>query len=72
MPNPFSEYTTLTFGKPLHKSSTLKIFNTSGQIATEYQNIQGNELTIEKEKLESGIYFFQLISDRQLIANGKL
>lgn len=71
-PNPFSEFTTLTFESPLHERNTLIILNTHGQTVMEYQNIQGNEIKIEKDKMNSGIYFFQLLYDRRIIANGKL
>lgn len=71
-PNPFSVFTILAFENPLRKTNTIKIFNFNGQIVKQYQNIQGHELKIERDEMKSGIYFFQLMNDRQLITNGKL
>lgn len=72
IPNPFSDFTTLTFENPLHESSMLKLFNTYGQTIKEYLNIKGNEIKIEKGTISCGIYFFQLVINSKLIANGKL
>ena len=72
IPNPFSEFTTLTFENPLHERNLLKIFSTDGQIIKQYENVTGNQLRIDRSKMINGIYFFQLMNDTKLIATGKL
>jgi hypothetical protein len=71
-PNPFTEYTIITFDNSFFEKNTLKIFNTSGQLVKEYRNITGNILTIERDKMCRGIYYFQLMNDKRQIGNGKL
>lgn len=55
----------------MHEKNTLKILSLDGHLIREYQNIREKELKIQREKMSNGIYFFQLFSDRRLIAVGK-
>lgn len=71
-PNPFNEFSMLTFENPLHENCSLKIWNTNGQIEKQYSNIRNNELKIDRDGMNSGIYFFQIMNNKRLIANGKL
>jgi hypothetical protein len=71
-PNPFTESTIITFDNSFFEKNTLKIFNTNGQLVKELRNITGNILTIERDKMCRGIYYFQLMNDRRQIGNGKL
>ena len=71
MPNPFSEFATIKFEKPLLENSTFKILNIDGKTIREYQNIKGKEFKIQRDKINSGIYIFQLFNKRRQIAVGK-
>jgi hypothetical protein len=72
IPNPFNEYSILTFANPQNKKHTLTIFNTTGQIVQQKDNITGDEIIIERENLVNGLYFFQLRSVSNIVASGKL
>ena len=69
-PNPFSSQTTISFSKEL-KNATIKIIDILGKEAKSYQ-MSGSRIVIEKGELQSGIYFIQVFSDKQLIAEEKI
>ena len=71
-PNPFTESTILSFENPLHEINILKIFNMQGQIVREYSNVKGNEIQIDREKMNDGIYFFLIMNEKRIVANGSL
>jgi hypothetical protein len=71
-PNPFDDYSNLTFTNPKNEKHTLTIFNTTGQIVQQKDNIISGEIKIERENLVSGIYFFQLRSVSNVVVTGKL
>jgi len=71
-PNPFTESTILSFENPLHEINILKIFNMQGQIVREYSNVKGNEIKIDREKMNDGIYFFLIMNEKRIVANGSL
>ena len=53
-------------------NATLKIYNLYGAECRRYTAIKGQTITIDKGNLASGIYFYQLTQNNQVIANGKL
>nr|MBP6657592.1 T9SS type A sorting domain-containing protein [Bacteroidia bacterium] len=69
---PFTESTILSFENPLHEINILKIFNMQGQIVREYSNVKGNEIKIDREKMNDGIYFFLIMNEKRIVANGSL
>ncbi len=71
-PNPFSNFTTLEFENPLQDESTLSIISPSGRLLKQIRNINGSEVVIEREQLNSGIYFLQIWTDKGLMSNGKI
>jgi hypothetical protein len=71
-PNPFTESTVLSFENPLHEINILKIFNIQGQLIRENSNIKGNEIKIDREMMNDGIYFFQIMNERRIVATGNL
>src|SRR5215203_3671538 len=64
-PNPFSEFTILKFENPLQETFTLNVMNADGRTVVKYENISGNDIKIEREQLNNGIYFFQLMNENQ-------
>ncbi len=71
-PNPFSEFTTISFEAIHGGVFSLYLYNLSGQIVREYKGINEHRLEISKETLTSGIYFCHLWNERSLVGKGKL
>ncbi|NOT35957.1 MAG: T9SS type A sorting domain-containing protein [Saprospiraceae bacterium] len=70
-PNPFSTETIL-HSSNLLKDATLSIYNSFGQIVKEIMNISGQEVSIARDKLPSGLYLAILTQDNQVITTEKL
>lgn len=70
-PNPFSSEATLQTGRMLN-SATLNISNALGQQVYVRKNISGNKITISRNGLPAGLYYFRLNQDNATIATGKL
>lgn len=71
-PNPTDKTATLEFDNLKNENCTLTLYDTDGRLVQTIIDITTNKVEIERKKLSSGLYFFQLQTDRQLIANGKL
>ena len=72
-PNPFNDYATIEFDNHDSKEFSLKILNLQGQVVSTIDKITTEHVVIERNNLESGLYFFQLLcNDKQVIATGKL
>ncbi len=76
-PNPFTTATTLTIQGTCHNPS-LFIYNLLGQVvetlhATSLQSGTNTQLTINRERLASGMYFYKVIDDnKEVIGIGKM
>ena len=70
-PNPFKTELLITT-KFNFENSTLKIFNSIGQLVKEVNNINGQNIIVKRENLESGIYFTQLTENGKLISINKI
>ena len=70
-PSPFVDQTTLNF-RAAKQKVTLTLYNLSGQLIRKIDNISGNQVTIQRDGLPSGIYSFMLKTDERIIATGKL
>jgi len=71
-PNPFSAYTFIKFENHKKEKHTLTIYNSLGQLVRQIDNINEGQVKIEKKNLTSGLYFFQLRNDIEIVGNGKL
>ncbi len=71
-PNPFTTKTTLQFDNPKNENCTLTIYNMQGQTVRTITNITTGKVEIERQNMMSGLYFFQLHTDIQIIVTGKL
>jgi len=69
-PNPFTSQTTIVFNKEI-KNASLKIFDVVGNEVRNI-NFSGSQILIEKEDLNKGIYFINVISENEVIANEKI
>lgn len=72
-PNPFN--TTATFAiqtqQPVNDMQ-LSIYDASGRIVRQVSNINTSTVTIDREGLSGGLYFYMLTAENQLLTNGKL
>ncbi len=71
-PNPTNQTATIEFNNPTKQNFTLTLYDLRGQIVRTINNITADKVEIERQNLASGLYFFQLRTDRQVMATGKL
>ena len=71
-PNPFNPSTTIKFGMPEGSVVTLKVFNSIGEkvgdLINQYLSAGTYTYHFNASKLPSGIYFYTLQADRQIIS----
>jgi hypothetical protein len=68
-PNPIYDKSIVTI--PYLKSSVIKIFNISGQLIEEYDNIENSIFTLDRSYFESGIYILKFFVKDNCIATIK-
>ncbi|MDX2360664.1 MAG: T9SS type A sorting domain-containing protein [Crocinitomicaceae bacterium] len=71
-PNPMKDYSILTFNNSTNESHTLELYNTFGQLVQTITDIKSGQVVISKEHLTTGVYFFQLSTERRKRLTGKL
>ena len=71
-PNPFRNSTTLEFENKKREQHTLTIYNVTGQLVRKIENITLGKVEIERENLNNGIYFLQLMNRGEPVGSGKL
>ncbi len=73
-PNPFSQSATLVLNNFKLQTSNLKliIYNVIGSEVRQQTTNDSQQFTIEKGSLTSGMYFYDVINEKQTIARGKL
>lgn len=64
-PNPFSEYTKLRTSKILNNAK-LYVYNTYGQKVRELIQLQGDEIIIQRENLNPGLYYLQILEEEEV------
>ena len=70
-PNPFKNYSTVSFYNPEHQKHQFNLMNSQGKIIRQYINITEESFRIKKNNLSTGIYFYTL-SGPLLRISGKL
>lgn len=70
-PNPFSQSATLKFENPDNEKHSLTLIDIEGRVVAIIPGITTNRITIEKNELTSGFYYYQLQTDRKILATGK-
>lgn len=71
-PNPLTAATTIRMNSAADfKDERLKLFDVSGKTIRE-EGFSGKQIILKRESIESGVYFYQIISDNKIIAEGKL
>ncbi len=70
-PNPFIETTVINIEGYEFKEVILNVFDAGGRLLTTSRH-QGNEIMYYRNALPTGLYFFRLESEGQLISSGKM
>jgi Secretion system C-terminal sorting domain len=71
-PNPTDKNAILEFDNSKNENCTLTIYDTHGRLVQTITNITTGKVEIERKQLPTGLYFLQLQTNGQIIANGKL
>ncbi|HLC82725.1 MAG TPA: T9SS type A sorting domain-containing protein [Bacteroidia bacterium] len=71
-PNPASDKLTMKFNYLKNENYMLIVQDALGRTVQTITNIQSEKIEIEQHDLESGFYFLQLQTDKQIIASEKL
>ena len=70
-PNPVGDYAILRFEKEAIQNGEFQLYDLQGKQVRRYE-FSGNELSIERGDLQSGMYLFEVQADGVLVGNGKL
>jgi hypothetical protein len=71
-PNPFSTTTTFLIDAQPADNMQLSVYDANGRLVRQVSNISTNTVTIDREGLAGGMYFYMLTSGNELLNNGKL
>jgi hypothetical protein len=72
-PNPFADNTTISIGKSVSLvNAEIHIYDVIGKEVKAISDIQSHELTIGRDGLKNGMYFYKFINNGQEIGAGKL
>jgi len=70
-PNPFINYTTLLFSKPLI-DATLHVYDILGKEVKRMENLKGKEITLSRNGISKGMYFFRVVEGNINVGKGKM
>ena len=70
-PNPFSDFTTIEVNQLEVQNGVFKVFDSTGRLI-QRQSFNTDRFTFYKKNLRTGIYFFTIENEGQLISSGKL
>ena len=65
-PNPFDEYTVLTFKNTTGINCTLTIYDSQGKLIQRIDNPTSGKIKIERKNLSSGVYTFKIQSEMEI------
>lgn len=71
LPNPFSEQAVLQTDYPL-KNAVFTLYNSYGQQVKQIRNISRQTVTLNRDKLTAGLYFFRLTEGNKIITADRL
>jgi hypothetical protein len=71
-PNPFSNYTTIEIEGYSYKNIQMQVIDVTGRIVKVLQVQKQQQLILQKENLQQGVYFYHLIGDGEFFHTGKL
>lgn len=70
-PNPFKSELLINSIIDL-QNSTLKIYNPTGELVKEINNLNGKNIIVKRENLKNGFYFAKLLQNEKLITTHKI
>jgi hypothetical protein len=70
-PNPVNDVATIDLTQLTGSSFDLKIFNLYGQIVYAQTSVEAGSIRIDRRNLQSGLFFFQVLSENKTIGIGK-
>ena len=70
-PNPFKSELMIS-SKARFINSTLKMYNSTGQLVKQIENINSNEIQLKRENLSDGIYLIQIFENDKLLISKKV
>ncbi len=70
-PNPFVSELSIQSDLILNNAS-IRLFNSLGQLVRVVENQSGNEIILQREKLDRGLYFLELVEEGKLITSSKI
>ena len=71
-PNPFTNYANLVINPNVNVvNGKLNVYDMNGRVVKTMLTNDAHLITIYKENLQKGIYFYQFTSDDKLLGNGK-
>ena len=71
-PNPFSNQAVLTFSDLPNENYSVELYTITGQLIQTYENVQGDQVFLNRNAWESGLYLILLRNEGQVVANKKL
>lgn len=71
-PNPFSDQATIRISNYSGETFTFYLYNVLGREVKRVEAIRSNEVTIRRDNLYEGIYFFKITSEKDVVGMGKL
>jgi len=71
-PNPMGDYAILEFNNPTKENHTLTLFDMQGRMVKTITGIKSEQVEIKKENLISGLYLFQLSTNKKISVTGRL
>jgi hypothetical protein len=70
-PNPFTTALTIQ-SETAFSDSTLKLYNSVGQLVKEMTNQSGKAIVLNRDNLNSGLYYIQLFEKGKLVKSSKV
>lgn len=62
-PNPFSDFTTISFGQDLNGGHNIRIFDVLGKEVYARDHVSGSQIQIQKDQMGAGVYLFSIFDN---------
>jgi hypothetical protein len=71
-PNPFFEHTDILVGEQILEEMQLQLFDNLGRLVQNFEYQNTNFIRLQRNDLETGVYFYRITSKGELLNAGKL
>jgi Secretion system C-terminal sorting domain len=71
-PNPADKNITLQIDGLYHQTYILNLYNSIGELVLKTENISSGKIQIERPDFECGLFFYELVSQGQIVKTGKI